>query len=271
MQTMSKRWVPCVLGTVTALLVGCGSSNSSQQKVDSQAPIEMTTLSGTVAIGAPLVAANISLNCHNNWGQNNIVLTNNNGQWSVKDIPVNNLPCLVRASGGMVGKNGTANTQALYSLSLANQSIVNVTPLTTLALAKAANQSLENLFIQLNIDFTKLSSQLSDAIIQLQKDLIAQGYTYPGDKVFNPVSSQLSAQSGNSYDDLLEELQSVMTHNKIRLSQLIESYISGQTLPKSEISPNTSNLISSLNGRNGAVIIRESNNIIYTLLNRPLS
>ena len=115
---------------------GSTAQEENQQEVE-QAE-EKTILEGTSAIGAPLVGANVNLNC-SGYTKQNTTSTNATGQWSFA-VPTANLPCLVNVSGGTA--NGVVNAKNLYSLSQNNQTQVNVTPITSLALSHAANVAL---------------------------------------------------------------------------------------------------------------------------------
>ncbi|MCD6061984.1 MAG: hypothetical protein K0S16_2295, partial [Moraxellaceae bacterium] len=72
------------------LLAGCNGGGDG-------AP-QATTISGTAAVGAPLSAATIDLRCQG--GATATLMTEADGDWSYT-VPSSQLPCAVRASGGV--------------------------------------------------------------------------------------------------------------------------------------------------------------------------
>lgn len=246
-----KTWIlaPLSLSMMLAL-TGCwfddGSSTSSSNsaKTDTpkdETPANTTTLTGTAAIGAPLVGANVSLNCAG-YNKSNATTTGNTGNWNFA-VPTANLPCVVNVAGGTT--NNIANTQNLYGLSLGNQTNVNITPLTTLALAGASNNALglklEDLFKAANIDFSKLAAQIDAAVNKLKNDLTAQGFNYPDIVDFNPFFTAFDPQAGNSYDDLLEAVMAAIQAANSNLAALTTIYATGGTLPAASTGNNGGN------------------------------
>lgn len=216
---------------------GENQQESENNSGENEETVKTTKLEGTTAVGAPLVGANINLNCAG-YAKQNATTTNSTGQWSFA-VPTANLPCVVSATGGTA--NGATNQQALYTLSLANQTNANITPITSLALAHAANaalgMTLQELAQTSNLDFQKLNGQINASMEKLKQDLLAKGYSYPSTANFNPLITPFAPQAGNAYDDLLEALMTAAQAANTSWNTLLSTYAAGGSLPA--VSSNT--------------------------------
>lgn len=196
-----RRASGALLAGLALLLGGCNDSNENPN----------TSLIGTAAVGAPLAGASIDLRCSD--GTSISTVTDGGGAWSVS-LASSQLPCAVRAAGGTV--DGSANMQTLYSLTVGtgHNLVVNVTPLTTLVLADAANAApSDTWFYSLDASALQtLAASLSAAIAALVDALQELGYALPSDD-FNPFTLAFVAESGNTYDFLLEQLKAVLAYN----------------------------------------------------------
>lgn len=201
----------------TLLLSACGGS-------DNDTAATTTSVSGTAATGAPIVDGTVALRCMNAWTGS--ASTGSNGSWTVQ-VPTANLPCAVRLSGG------TGNTQDLYSLVTGSGASItsNLTPLTSLALAKATGAPLDSTwFNALNsAGVQELSSLIANAISQLIAAMQSAGYTLPAN--FNPLTQTFSPVNGNAYDDLLEALKAALTDAGTDLDTALANFASGAALP----------------------------------------
>lgn len=200
------------------LLSACGSDS------DTPASTTSTSVSGTAATGAPIVNGTVALRCMNAWTGS--TSTGSNGNWSIQ-VPTANLPCAVRLSGG------TGNTQDLYSLVTGSGASItsNLTPLTSLALAKATGAPVDSTwFDALNsAGLQGLSSLIANAISLLNAAMQSAGYTLPAN--FNPLTQAFSPVNGNAYDDLLEALKAALTDAGIDLDTALANFASGAALP----------------------------------------
>lgn len=207
----------------TLLLSACGGS-------DNDTAATTTSVSGTAATGAPIVDGTVALRCMNAWTGS--ASTGSNGSWTVQ-VPTANLPCAVRLSGG------TGNTQDLYSLVTGSGASItsNLTPLTSLALAKATGAPLDSTwFNALNsAGVQELSSLIANAISQLIAAMQSAGYTLPAN--FNPLTQTFSPVNGNAYDDLLEALKTALTNAGIDLDTALTNFASGAALPDAPDTP----------------------------------
>ncbi|MGH8491748.1 MAG: hypothetical protein ACRERR_01390 [Moraxellaceae bacterium] len=214
---MQKNLAASLLIGVTLFLSACGSDDSSTAASTS------TTVSGVAATGAPIASGNIVLHCQNNWNEDTI--TNSNGQWSMV-VPTANLPCAIKASASGGGQN-------YYSFTTGSGSsiVTNITPLTSLALAKAGITPDDTWFNALdNAGLQSLSSSIAAAITALKTALQTASYTLPSG--FNPFAVAFSAEAGNSYDDLLEQLKAALAADSSDFATLLTNFASGGALPE---------------------------------------
>ena len=110
---------------------GCGGGDSSSGAVSLASPAS-TTLSGTAAVGSPIVGGGLNVVC--SAGAPLMTSTSANGSWTV-DTTSQTFPCAVQVKGGTVA--GATNLITYHSIAL-NPGIANVTPLTDLLLANLA-------------------------------------------------------------------------------------------------------------------------------------
>jgi hypothetical protein len=153
------------------------------------------TLSGVAAVGAPLAGATVALRCE---GGDFEATTSGQGAWSVQ-VPQGSAPCLLRVSGG-------TPPVTLYSYA-ASAGRVNITPLTTLALARAVATStgetdLESFFGQASVDLGALAAPVLNAGSDVVNGLVNAGYA--GASGLDVFGAAFSASAGDAYDDLLE-------------------------------------------------------------------
>lgn len=217
MQYRSKSGFSILL-SASLLLSACGSDDSSTA---GNTPTSVsTTVSGVAATGAPIASGSIVLHCQNSWNEG--TTTNSNGEWSIV-VPSANLPCAIKA---------TASGQNYYSFTTGSGSsiVTNVTPLTSLALAKAGITPDDSWFNALNdAGLQSLSTNIAAAITALQSALQTAGYTLPSD--FNPFAAAFTAEAGNDYDDLLEALKAALTAASSDFATLLTNFASGGSLP----------------------------------------
>ena len=123
------RMIQRLLLVTPILLTGCwldaGSPTPPQTPTPPLPSPPVETLSGVAAIGAPLVGAIVEIRCD---GFVDSTQTDDDGAWTA-EIPEGVAPCLLRASGG-------TPEITLYSYAAA-AGTVNITPLTTLVVARA--------------------------------------------------------------------------------------------------------------------------------------
>lgn len=176
-------WALALVTSAAFALAGCGGDSDSKPS----AP----RLSGTAAIGAAIVGGTVTARCADGSGFTAAVTTDTDGNWSgIIDSGV--LPCALRVTGG-------TPPDTLYSYA-SSTGTVNITPLTTLALAQATSQVPADWFAAFNgtpVDVTTASDQLLDALNDAGFDLPASG---------NPFTTPFVAD-GTGWDGLLDDLK----------------------------------------------------------------
>ncbi|OLP04614.1 hypothetical protein BLL52_4302 [Rhodoferax antarcticus ANT.BR] len=90
-------------------------------------------MSGTAAVGAPVVGANVSVTCTSG-AKLTSQPTSSSGLWQVV-LSDQTFPCAAQLSGGTV--NGVTNTLQLHSVAL-NKGTLNITPITDLVVTNAS-------------------------------------------------------------------------------------------------------------------------------------
>src|SRR6218665_3581069 len=117
-----------VLPLAAALLLSaCGDDDEAASVTNSG-----TTVSGVVATGAAVAGATVNASCKNGQSYSASATTTASGGYSINGIPAAAYPCAIKVSGATL----PAGTSALYSIA-ASAGNANVTPLTSLVLAKA--------------------------------------------------------------------------------------------------------------------------------------
>jgi hypothetical protein len=226
--------------------VTSSESSSSSSSVSSMATLQLT---GTAAIGAPIVGGAVSAKCADGSGFTNPVATNAQGVFTGL-IASGALPCALQVSGG-------TPAVVLHSYA-ATSGTVNITPLTDLILANASNQSPANWFA--NPDWNNIANIITTAQAEIKSALENAGYTLPaGD--FTPFSVAFAI--GDTWDQLLDQIQlaideSVAIENYLALVDLIR----GGNLASFPTQPSSSSSSSSLNQAVRPVALRVARQVV---------
>lgn len=183
------------------LLQGCGADND-----------DGIELHGVAAVGAPLVGANLALQCAS--GSLGGVVTGSDGAWAITPTKDLVLPCAIEVSGGRVGSaSGAENTQRLHALAMA-EGVANVTTMSSLQTALLAGQSPAAWFARMKADPGALRAidgkAAANATAQLAT-LLPGSVPLPAG--FDPVTTAFTATSGNAIDALLVKLGSAISEN----------------------------------------------------------
>lgn len=173
---------------LTVALAGCGgSSNNNAAFVTSSD----TSLSGTAAIGAPIVNGTITAKCADGSGfVESPVNSDASGNWQATINDADALPCALQISGG-----SPAVTLHSYA---ATAGVINITPLTDLIIAEQTAQMPQDWFAgfdgsaTIDINDTALPDALTTA-----------GFAVPAGNAFMTAF----AADGNGWDGLLDDLQ----------------------------------------------------------------
>ena len=227
-----SRWYAGLAVVASLLLAACGDDDKG-----GTVPSATTSLiSGTAAIGVPMVGASITLRCLNDGSAS--ATTDASGNFTVT-VPTANLPCAISAAPAGGG-------QSHFSVASGSGSVVaNISPLTSLALALAGTTPDATWFAALNnAGLQALAAALNAAVSNLNAAL--SGYGLPAG--FNPFSSPLLAatagQAGNDYDRLLEQLQAALEGSADpSFANLLDSATGGDvTLPTPPRTPGATSL-----------------------------
>jgi hypothetical protein len=181
----------------TLILVACGGGGGGDTPAAQTPP---SVLSGTAAVGAPIVGATVTLSC-----AGGAVLTSapssSLGLWQVV-LSGQTFPCAAQLKGGTI--NGVANTLQLHSVAT-SKGTLNITPLTDLVVANASRTSTPSTWyaaIQ-SAGFTTVNAtSLNDALNLLVNMLNMVQIT----NAFNPLTTPFAPAAGNIIDDTLTAL-----------------------------------------------------------------
>ncbi len=221
------------LMTLSLLLAACGSSDGTTSSSPSP------TITGTAAVGAPLVGANISAKCKNGSSYTATAPTSGSGNYGIV-VPSSAFPCAIRATGGSIGSGGPANSQNYHSFSQASGN-TNVTPLTDLALAlqvnTTASQAIADWFNAPGTTWDTISTQLGTALDDLRDALSAAGYAIPASWTAGstaPFTATFTPDPGSDpFDRLLDDLANAIENSATYAdySELLTAFASGNSLP----------------------------------------
>lgn len=175
------------------------SVSSSLSSSSSSAVPASAQLSGTAAVGAPIINGQVIAKCQDGSGFLGNVITNSQGVFTGV-VGADSLPCALQVSGG-------SPDIILHSFAFA-PGTVNITPLTDLILART-NLQLPAVWFASG-DLTTASNLLLLTTIQnlLKATLEDGGFRLPAG-TFNPFTTPFSI--GDDWDQLLDQIQDAIT------------------------------------------------------------
>lgn len=174
----------------STLLAACGGSDTPATP----------TLSGTAAVGLPIVGGSVSVKCAGGSALSSTTTTS--GGWSTT-LSGRTLPCAVEVSGGTVG--GAASTATYHSIAL-TAGTVNITPLTNLVVASVLGASPATWFA--SPVFTAFNAtNVSTALNTLKTQLGLATALGSAD----PLTTAFTANGSDSLDKLLDALSDALT------------------------------------------------------------
>lgn len=197
--------VPALISAT--ILTACGGGDTA---------ITPSTLSGTAAVGLPIVAGNISVKCAG--GSLLTTTTSGTGSWQVT-ISGQTLPCAVQVSGGQV--SGTAQTQTYHSLAT-SLGVVNLTPLTDLVVASLAQTNPQTWFSA--VSFTGINNQTISTALNTVSTTLGLSNQLGS---INPITATFRAQNGDTMDDILEAFRAAITSISTDYAALLTAASSG--------------------------------------------
>ncbi len=233
-QPLSPLIISLALG-----LTACGGGDSTVTPVASTPTPVPVTLTGTAAVGAPLVNSTVSARCTTGTAVTPAI-TSATGQWTLNLGSVAMLPCAVEITGGTV--SGAANTQVLHSYAQA-AGVVNVTPLTDMIVAMAAAAQPTSWFGALDATHPPaIGTRLAAAQTTVIQALGTAHYTVPATAGFNLFSTGFNAAMGDTYDGLLEAFAKGLAASGKTYPELLASVLAGGSsasinLPAAVVAP----------------------------------
>ena len=190
----------------SVLLSACGGG-------DDAATPAAPTLSGTAAVGTPIVGGNVKVVCAG--GSALSTTTGSGGLWQVTTSG-QTLPCAVQVSGGTVG--GSANATPYHSLAI-NFGTVNITPLTDLVIANLTGKAPNAWFTGIS---TATLQEIKEATLNaaLGRVNTALGLTNTLNGK-NPLTTSFTAANGNLIDDILEAIARASANANLTYANLL--------------------------------------------------
>lgn len=195
-------------------------------------PATDVTVAGSVAVGAPVAGATVTVKCAAATAVTTVT-TDTEGAYTVQ-IPDNAFPCALQASGGDLPEAFTA----LHSLAAtAEATIVNITPLTDLALSRAAGIGAGSWFAS-PVGWPSAAEALPAAFDTLRTLLLTQGFGVPAswpagslaplDLAFVPSRTP----APDTIDSLLEQVQAAAAAANTSFDTLVAGFLQATpTLP----------------------------------------
>ncbi|MFA7679538.1 MAG: hypothetical protein WCY07_05250 [Pigmentiphaga sp.] len=192
------------LAAACALLTACGGDDSAS------ASGQTRTLSGTAAIGAPIVGGAVEVLCAT--GPSLSATTDAGGNWQVS-LGSHTFPCSARVQNGQP-------MVTLHSHAPDDGAQVNITPLTDLILAYATGQTPAAWF-ENRSDVSQAA--LNDATDRVLAAFAAAGYTVPEGNPFTTVF-----EIGDVWDQLLDALGESLTAASLSLEDVLAGFADGE-------------------------------------------
>lgn len=194
------------LSLITAAVIAACGGGGGGGGTSTTTP-NVTTLSGTAAVGYPLVGATVTVRCAAGTALATTT-TDSQGAWSV-DVTGQTLPCAAELTGGTA--NGVANTTTYHSIALA-RGVMNITPMTDLIVANVIQSATPTTwFAGLATTPTNLNAiAQADVEASLQRYRTALPLITTLTSV-HPITDSFTATPGNSMDDMLEAIAQART------------------------------------------------------------
>lgn len=206
------------IGALALAVAGCDDDESGPS----------AALSGTAAVGAPIVGGAITVNCAGTTTDITGITTDSLGNYSVPNSAMTDIgavpPCAMKI---------TLGPTVLFSLAQA-KGRVNITPLTNLVVERAIVSSgagaSANAWFTAGADFTSVTDTvIDDAVGDIEDALMtATGET---SVPFNVFTTKFKADSESTYDVWLDSFAQAITDAGTTYAALVSSFTSSGTLP----------------------------------------
>ncbi|MDZ7654473.1 MAG: hypothetical protein U0997_00905 [Sulfurimicrobium sp.] len=177
-----------------------------------------SALSGTAAIGSPIVSGTVSVICVAG-SAIAPTTTSSTGAWQIT-LTGQTLPCAVQLSGGTI--NNVPNTMLYHSIATSTGT-VNITPLTDLMVANLAGTATPGAwFSGLNAAPSALTaitqSKVNETLTKLRIALNGLPLS-----TINPINTTFTPTPGNVSDDILAALNAAMISTGVTHEALLNS------------------------------------------------
>jgi hypothetical protein len=206
-----KHWFSFIACSALALL-GCGGGGGGS----SSSPASVSTLTGTAAVGSPIVGGTATIKCASSTALPTSTTTAVGGL-SIT-LTGQTFPCAVQITGGTI--NTVANTTAYHSITMSAGN-VNATPLTDLMIANLAGTGTPSTWFA-SLTTTQLAAitqtRVNTALTNLQTAL---GSTLPTS--INPITTAFTPTAGVQMDDVLSAFALALTSNGTSHANLLSS------------------------------------------------
>jgi len=201
----------CMVALLGVLLLGACSGGTS----GAAAPAS-TTLSGTAAVGFPIVGGAVNVTCAAGTALTGIPNTSATGAWSV-NVSGQTLPCAVRVTGGTI--NSVANIINYQSIAI-SLGTVNVTPLTDLIVANLAGANPSTWFTGLTP--TQVAA-ITDAQVTTALTNLRTALNLTALNTINPITLAFNPTGGVAMDDILTALRNAITSSATTYAALLNA------------------------------------------------
>jgi hypothetical protein len=208
------KYLSKTLALVTAAAIGlsaCGGGGGGSA-VNASSP---AVLSGTAAVGTPIVGAVVSVSCANGLTATSQP-TSSTGAWQVA-VNTQAFPCAVQLNGGTI--NGLQNLLQLHSIGLAAGTL-NVTPLTDLMVGLATHSPVPSGWFSAvrpanlsAVDVAALQNAFSLIVTLLNINQLGT--------TVNPMTTAFTPVAGNVMDDTLAALTATLNSVNVTYSALL--------------------------------------------------
>jgi hypothetical protein len=205
------------VGIVAALSVGlggCNSSSSGSPPNENPAVEQTTEVSGTAAIGAAITQAPVTAKCQDGKGFEQAVTTDEQGRYSGVIIR-SSFPCAFKVTHAASG-------QTYYSYSPdSDQTTVNLTPLTSLVVARAKALSPDDWF---SGDSIALNANAYQQAVETLIDELKTATNHSAPTT-SPISTPFSI--GDAYDRVLDNFAQALAAQSRQYGDFLLSYRDG--------------------------------------------
>lgn len=204
-----------VIGALVLILSACGSGGDSGSP-PTEPTVAKTTFTGTVATGAALAGASVSIKCLVGEGT---VTSGDDGTYTVA-LNDATLPCIASATS----TDGNTVLHAVVDPAGGTTQTLNINPLTELVAAKLAGgdpatlQAAFDTAAAARITANSIGSAVDSVVATLKEGGV--DFSAVGNPMTAPLVAKTSSTAGNAYDEALDALGARLAAGGTTLSQM---------------------------------------------------